>query len=56
MVSAITSPARTGAKVCYQSGPVAAILGGVDIGSPLVANVHSSHYKMKLALTRTTEP
>jgi len=43
MVSAITSPARTGAKVYYQSGPMAAMLGGVDIGSPSAANVHASH-------------
>ena len=38
VVSAITSPARTSAKVYYQSGyqsgPMAAMLGGVDIGSP----------------------
>ena len=54
MVSAITSPARTGAKVYYQS--MAAMLGGVDIGSHSAANVLASHYKMKLALTRTTEP
>ena len=50
MVSAITSAARTGAKFYYQSGPglvqsgpMAAMLGGVDIGSPS-------------APTRTTEP
>jgi len=42
-VSAITSPAWTGAKVYYQSGPMAAMLGGVDIGSPSAANVHASH-------------
>jgi len=27
----------------YQSGPMAAMLGGVDIGSPSAANVHASH-------------
>ena len=42
LVSAITSPARTGAKVNYQSGPMAAMLGGVDIGSPSAANVSAS--------------
>jgi len=43
MVSAITSLARTGAKVYYQSGPMAAMLGGVDIGSLSATNVHASH-------------
>ena len=43
LVSAITSPARTGAKVNYQSGPMAAMLGGMIIGSPSAANVHATH-------------
>jgi len=49
-VSAITSLAQTGAKVYYQSGPglvqagpMATMLGGMDIGSPSAANVHASH-------------
>jgi len=53
MVSAITSPDQTGAKVYYQSGPG---LVSVRRRSPSAANVHASHSKMKLALTRTTEP
>ena len=39
MVSAITSPDGTGAKVYYQSGPVRAM----EASSPSAANVHASH-------------
>ena len=35
----ITSPGSD----WYQSGPMAAMLGGVDIGTPSATNVHASH-------------
>ena len=39
MQKSITSPGSD----WYQSGPMAAMLGGMDIGSPSAANVHASH-------------
>ena len=43
MVSAITSPDWTGAKVYYQSGPGLVPVRPHNIGSPSAANVHASH-------------
>jgi len=68
MVSAITSPDRTGAKVYYQSGPglvpVRARTGNrllipvraMEASQPFGGQCPRLPLKMKLALTRTTEP
>jgi len=60
-VSAITSSARTGTKVYYQSGPGLVPVGpmaAVDIGTlaALRRPMSTPPIKMTLTLTRTTEP